>query len=181
MRKDREESKLLKLPAEQRAQVDQWLFAENAGIRTVAERCQTEFGQQISRGCVQRYCRKERLRREAAGEAAALVSGMDAETVYETVMRTVGAKALRMLRNPEPDREDQRTLAEYLRVMIARRRESNEARRLELTRTKVEFDAATACAMHRDEMQAIDEANAADTGERVTAFRESLFGKNLPQ
>jgi hypothetical protein len=101
--------------------------------------------------------------------------------VYETVMRTVGAKALRMLRDPETDREDQRTLAEYLRVMIARRREMNEARRLELTRTKVEFDAATACAMHRDEMQAIDEANAADTGERVTAFRESLFGKNLPQ
>ena len=52
---------------------------------------------------------------------------------------------------------------------------------LQMAREKLEYDVATACLMHKIEMDRICEDKSMDDAERIQAIREELFGPNLPE
>jgi hypothetical protein len=188
MRKAREDSKVRMLACEQRAHVDRWLFDENRGCVEVSKRCLVEFGVEVSESCIYRYQRSERFAREVAKLASAGGNPGDASgTIHGQAMAIMNASALRILQDAESTAKERRMAAEYVRVMIASRREANEVRRLELAQTKLaiqrekmEYDVAAACSMHHIDMQAIANREDLNEEEQLTAVRRTLFGDSAP-
>jgi hypothetical protein len=184
MKKRRGDSILNELPPEQRAQVDRWLFEEEQTYKRVAESCQREFGMPVSVPSISRYyhakshvLRLNRLGQEAQNSEA---TDNDPQRTYESVLQGVESMALEMSRVSHEEVKT-RDLSDLVHLLIAARREANEASRLALAREKLEYDVATACLMHKIEMDRICEDKSMDDGERIQAIREELFGPNLPE
>jgi hypothetical protein len=178
------DSNLNGLLPEQRAQVERWLFVEEQTYKEVAEKCRREFGLITSMTSVHRYyhAKKLLLKLNQLGRDAQNVEGMDSDPqrTYESVLQGVESMALEMARCSREEVKA-RDLSDLVHLLIAARREANEASRVALAREKLEYDVATACLMHKIEMDRICEDKSMDDGERIQAIREELFGPNLPE
>ena len=187
-KKTKGDSKLNKLLPDQRAQVDRWLFEEKRTYKEVVDGCQKEFGLLVSRTSVLRYyhSRSRGLKLDRLGRGAQKIEGAsgtkdnDPQRTYESVLQGVESMALEMSRISHEEVKT-RDLSDLVHLLIAARREANEASRLALAREKLEYDVATACLMHKIEMDRICEDKSMDDGERIQAIREELFGPNLPE
>lgn len=183
-RRDKGESIFNNLKPEQRARMDGWLFDDKHTYKQVAEEMQRVFGLRTSVTGVSRYYHSRNRARKLDGleRGAQKAGGMDnaPQEMYESVLGKIESMALEMAGS---SREEVKTrdLAELVHLLIAARREANEASRVALAREKLEYDVATACLMHKIEMDRICEDNSMDDGERIQAIREELFGPNLPE
>jgi hypothetical protein len=92
----------------------------------------------------------------------------------------MSGRALNLVKDSESSTESQRVAAEFMRVVIAGRRETNEARRVAMQRARMEIDVATACLMHQLEIAAIAENEELGEEEQIDAVRKRLFGDELP-
>jgi hypothetical protein len=177
VRRGRCDSILRRLPPEQRAKVDGWLFDDQLTYGEVAERCRQELGVELDTASVGRYCRQEQGRRpKPADDPLPMV---DPGSRYVTLLESMSEKALRAVWKLELE-SDPKAIAEFARVLVAARQEANQALRAATTREKFEFDAATACLIHQVKVSSIAADEALDDGERILKIREELFGPNLP-
>ncbi len=177
VRRGRCDSILRRLPPEQRAKVDGWLFDDQLTYAEVAERCRQELGVQLDTASVGRYCRQEQARRPKPADEPLPVA--DSGNSYITLLETMSEKALRAVWKLELE-SDPKAIAEFARVLVAARQEANQALRASTTREKFEFDAATACLIHQVKVSSIAADESLDDGERILKIREELFGPNLP-
>ena len=176
------------LVPDKKAQVDEWLFAQNLSFEEVVKLCRTEWNVTIGPSSVRRYycSRKPEYlieRAIGAGEkagASPVATAADAEAKYRAVLTRLGEFVLERAGDLH-DEESRKSVAEFTRVLIAARREANYAQRSALAREKFEFDAATACLLNQIELQAIVKDEALDDGQRIQKIREELFGPNLPK
>lgn len=164
------------------------MFGENRGFVEVAKRCSKEFGIELGDGSVLRYHRREKPRWDTE-RLAGLSNGCapdeprttasSAEAKYRALLIRLGEFVLAKAGDLE-DEENRRMVAEFTKVLIAARRESNHAQRAALAREKFEFDAATACLLNQIEVQAVMKDESLDDGERILKLRQELFGRDLP-
>jgi hypothetical protein len=184
--KPRSDSKLHGLAAEQRAKLEGWLFGENRRLEEVAERCEKEFGVTVNETTVGRYRQREKARWETERLAGTgngdtrPAPGTSAEEKYRELLIRLAEFVLTKADDLE-DEENRKMVAEFTKVLIAARRESNYAQRAALAREKFEFDAATACLLNQVEVQSVMKDEAMDDGERILKLRQELFGKDLPE
>jgi len=183
VRRDKGESIFNNLQPEQRARVDGWLFDDKHTYKQVVGELLREFGLQTSVAGVSRYYHsRNRLRKlDGLGQDAQRTGTKenDPQEAYESVLGRIESMALEMAHCSQEEMKT-RDLAELVHLLIAARREANEASRVALAREKLEYDVATACLMHKIEMDRICEDKSIDDGERIQAIREELFGPNLP-
>jgi hypothetical protein len=159
-RKPRKDSILHRLPPEQRAKVDRWLFDKNLTYAQVAEGCWKMFGVKVSQSSVGRYYQsfahvphaktKEMLAIEDLGP-------LDPETGYQLLLGRLlklakdAADRIEFgLRFPEygVERCEVRESIRFMRLLIAARRERTDADMARLERDKFEIGAAKACLNH---------------------------------
>jgi hypothetical protein len=184
----RSDSKLGTLTPEQRARVDQWLFVENDTYTNVVKRCQEDFKLGLAKSSLARYYRSQERKRELSrlAEEACARAGKDGTAAltprerYELVLDGVEKKALELAQRPVGEIKV-RDLAELVHLLIAARREANEASRVALAREKLEYDVAAACLRHKLELDRICEDKSLDDGQKIRAIREEFFGPNLPE
>ncbi len=188
MRKARKDSKLHGLAKEQRAMVDKWLFDKGLTYQEVSEACLTMFGLKVSRSSVGRYHerelrgkvrrKREECRKGGSGKAEEEVSGWsremcigmlagrgtpNTEEAYQKTLARMTAWALAEMQWPVEDERDLKTVLRFMRILIAARRERNEAMMVELKRRKFETRAARECVKHL-QSQRVSEGAGASAG-----------------
>src|SRR5262249_2888140 len=157
------------LPAEQRAQLDVWLFEENCTYREVVERCREHFGVEAGKSSVARYYDRGAEVREgglversrAAAKEGAEASSKEGAALSQALLKVGEGIAVERARAPGKE-VDTLTVARLVRLLIAAKREGHEADRVALgaervaiVRAKFEFDAAAACLRHHSEIVAL--------------------------
>ncbi len=183
-------SVLDRLPPEQRAEVDKWLFNENATYRSVVERCQKEFGAKIAITSVARHYQREfrarsldRFERTIHQKNEMLKIMNEKQHPngnYELMIRMAENMAVEEALKPDAER-DYRKVGYLARLIIAAKEESSTEIHAQLARCKFEYDFATECLIHKVKFDAILAEEGLDDGERIQKFREELFGPDLPE
>jgi hypothetical protein len=189
-RKAKGDAKLAGLTLKQQEQVDRWLFEENAAYRTVVERCQKELGVTLTISSVGRHYRREfRLRTmnryaRRADEKKELHRIMDQNEHparnYRMILGLAENMAMEEALKP-PEQQDFRKVGFLLRTIIAARAEATGALRAQMALEKLEFDAATECLIHKNELDRISEDESLNEADQIRAVREELFGPDLPE
>ena len=178
------------LTPEQQAQVERWLFAENATYSEVVERCRKEFGVAVGVSSVGRHYRREfrgrtldRLARTLQNSSEALKvlrKNRDYDNSFRTVIHLAEVMAIDEVMKPEGER-DFRMVGYLAKVAIAARQETNQYMRAVTMRQKFELDIATECLIHKAKMDEIEKDESLTDEERIRKVREELFGPNLPE
>jgi hypothetical protein len=158
------------LAEEQRAMVDKWLFDKSLTYQEVSQACREMFGLQVSRSSVGRYHEREargkvRRKKGASARAPWKARGMNGEERnrvtegrqslhpivgtleenYQESLKRMASWALEEMQWPVADERDVKTVLRFMRVLIAARRERNEAMMAEVARKKFEMKAAREC------------------------------------
>lgn len=154
-RKIRSDSKLRRLPREQRARVDKWLFDKGMTYSQVAEACGTMFGLKISRSSVARYYERESLERieeQRANAAAAKPLSPELEALspaeqYEWLVNWMVRRASELVEAQlvDPDLRTHRELVALLKTVLMARREKTERELTHWKRKQFEIKCATEC------------------------------------
>ena len=129
-----------------------------------------------------RYFRREWARWELkrAGADGSWSARQDAEKKYNEMLARLSDYLLEQSRNLDSDRNC-RVVKELTHLLIAARREQNEAQRAVTMREKFEMDIATECLVHKVQMDAVCNDESLDDAERIQRIREELFGPVLPE
>ena len=179
-----------RMPVEQRAELDKWLFDENATYRSVVERCQKEFGVKVALPSVARYYQREFRARSLERFSRTIHQKNELLKImnekqhpngnYELMIRMAENMAVEEALKPEDER-DYRKVGYLARLIIAAKEESSTAIHAEIARCKYEYDFATECLIHKVKFDAILAEEGLDDGERIEKIREELFGPDLPK
>jgi hypothetical protein len=159
MRKVRKDSKLHGLAKEQRALVDKWLFDKGLTYQEVAEACLQMFGLKVSRSSVGRYHERQaqgKVRRKKEECRKGMEEGKTGtlEENYQYCLKRMANWVLEEMKWPVADERDVKTVFRFMRVLIASRRERNEAILAEVARRKFEMKAARECIKYFREEEA---------------------------
>lgn len=187
--KPRGHSTLQRLPPEQRAEVDKWLFEENATYRSVVERCKNKFGAKVAMSSVARHYRREfrarsleRFSRSVHEKQEILKIVCDKQGPqddYELMLRMAESMAVEEALKLDKER-DYRKVGYLARLIISAREEATSRMHADLALQKAQYDIATTCLMHKIKMDLIC-AETKDEGEMIEKIREELFGPDLPK
>ena len=179
-----------RLPPEQKAELNKWLFDENATYREVIERCQKEFGVKVMITSVARHYQREFRARSldrferTIHQKNELLKIMNEKQHpngnYELMIRMAENMAVEEALKPEDER-DYRKVGYLARLIIAAKEESSTAIHAEIARCKYEYDFATECLIHKVKMDEIIAEEGVDDGVRIQKIREELFGPDLPK
>jgi hypothetical protein len=141
------------LAKEQRALVDKWLFDKGLTYQQVSEACRQMFGLQVSKSSVGRYYEREGASARAPWKVKRVSEGRQSlhpmvgtlEENYQWGLKRMAHWAMEEMRWPVADERDMKTVFRFLRLLIASRRERNEANMTKLAREKFETWAAKEC------------------------------------
>jgi hypothetical protein len=184
MSKLRSDSTWAPLTSEQRETLETWLFEENLGYDEALARAQKEFGITGTKMSLMRFYQRlaeERMREEFLDlkETIGEINGTKAnwETMGDAAMALIAKRMVQLaVSSPHKVKE----LATLARVLVSNEAQNIRRGWLEMGREKFEFDAATACLLHKIEIDAIAEEQSLDDGQRLLRIRQQLFGPNLP-
>ena len=179
-----------RLPPEQKAEVNKWLFDENATYHSVVERCQKEFGVKVVITSVARYFQREfrarsleRFSRSVHEKQEILkivCNKQDPQDDYELMLRMAETMAVEEALKPDKER-DYRKVGYLTRLIISAREEATSRMHADLALQKAQYDIATTCLMHKIKFDAICADKELDDGEMIEKIREELFGPDLPK
>jgi hypothetical protein len=160
LRKLRTDSILGALPAGQRVMVDKWLFDKGLTYQQVVEACGQMFGVKVTKSSVGRYfqaksqaqCPKSRVQGPGFNVTAGEQSGEpeDPATVEEQYQELLGqARKLAFQEASLPaELRDVKFFCQLMRILIAARRERNQAVLAAVERAKFEMWAARKVLLH---------------------------------
>jgi hypothetical protein len=178
-----------RMPPEQRAEVDKWLFDENATYRSVVERCLKEFGVKVALPSVARYYQRgfrarsldrfERTIHQKNEMLKIMTEKQHPNGNYELMIRMAENMAVEEALKPDEER-DYRKVGYLARLIIAAKEESTSRVHADIAVCKMEMDIATECLIHKVKMDAILAEEGLDDGQRIEKIREELFGPDLP-
>jgi hypothetical protein len=191
MGKLRSDSTWKKLTPEEREKLECWLFEERASYQEVLERVKREFQVEASLTSLAMYYqrvakeRKELDIKNTVNYAKRINNlGDSNESAGASLddLRYAGMKlaALRLVQVATESPEKVKELTALARVIGKSYDTDLLIHRIELMREKWEWDASTACAMHKIELDKIESEKNVDEAVTLRKCREALFGPNLP-
>jgi hypothetical protein len=181
--KMRSDSTWNKLSAEQRTQLEDWLFTERVPYSEILDRVQKEFGIKSSLASLSRYYhfrKEERAVEDLAGvdRTVKAVNGVKVDLVglRESSLKLIGRRLLACAL----DNAEIKDLTALGRLLLEAQWRGIQENRLELAREKFQFDAAEAALAEIPRMQEVSEEDYKKEKERVNGLIARLFRKLVP-
>ena len=173
------------LSPEQREMLEGWLFEENLGYTEVLDRAQKEFGITGSKMSLVRFYQRvaaERAQREFLELETTIreMKGLEVNVVeMQSAAMCLITKRLMKLSLESPDKV--REMAWLGQVLIQNEAQSIKRGWLNIGREKFQYDAATACMIHKLRIDEVMADESMSDQQHIQKIREEIFGPNLPE
>jgi hypothetical protein len=185
MGKLRSDSTWAALTPEQRESLEDWLFEENLGYTEALERAQKEFGVTASKTSLIRFYQRaaaERAKREFLDLETTIreMKGLEVDVpeMRSAAMCLITKRLMKLsLESPEQVKE----MAWLGSVLVQNEAQSIKRGWLNIGREKFQYDAATACMIHKLRIDEVMADESMTDGQQVQKIREEIFGPILPE